>query len=176
MNGVLAFVVPGGDEFSAHQFGVDPDPNATPGGVAAGAAIPLIFGLNAAAPPPQGFNSLSEALAGIVNLLASNILDPAQPQPFASPFANLSFAQKTFLFTEMDNPNGVFEDRFLGLSAPLITFAGMMSYSEAPVLDPVTGQLLAPPVGWAICSYDGVSDGRKDFKGYYRGVRRANRC
>jgi len=173
MNGVLAFVVPGGDAFSLQQQLT----HATPGGVEAGATLPLIFGLNVAAPAPPGFASLSEALTYILNTVAGFIPSQADANPaMTSAFSKLTFAEKTMLFTMMDDPDPTspLQGQFVGLSGPLIIFAGMMTYSEAPVLNPMTGELVTTPVGWTISSYEGVSNGRRDFQGYYKGRRAAS--
>jgi len=169
MSAVLAFVVPGNDPFSVQQGLTHP----TPGGVEAGATIPLIYGLNVAAPAPPGFDTLSEALSVILISLAPYIA-PGVTGPFMSPFANMSFEQKLALFAAMDG--GAFGPDFVGLTAPMITFAGMMSYSEAPVFNPMTGELVATPAGWIISGYEGVSDGRKEFKGYFKNRRAAEAC
>jgi hypothetical protein len=91
--------------------------------------------------------------------------------PFTSPFANLSYAEKVTVFS-------ILESGGAGADVPplvnaLLVYAGLMTYSEAGVLDPSTGMLVAPPVGWSISSYGGVSDGHADFQGYYRNRRAA---
>ena len=166
LNGVLAFVVPGNDPFSVKQ-GVT---HSLPGGVEAYAVLPLEFGLNlAGSSPDPAFDTLSEFIAamliGTTGQLFPEVTGSTEA-PYSS-FSNLNFTQKTILFSALESSPAA------PLVGALLTYAALMTYSEAPVLDPATGQLVASPVGWAISSYEGVSDGRKDFKGYYRGLRAA---
>lgn len=165
LNGVLAFVVPGGDAYSVQQ-GLT---HATPGGVESYAVLPLEYGLNQGAAPPP-FESLSELIAYTLNTLTGYV-NPAVTGPFASAFANLSFAEKAAVFQIMES--GAAGAELVPLANSLLLYAGLMTYSEAPVLNPVTGELMGTPVGWTISSYDGIADGHADYQGYYRGRRAA---
>jgi len=168
LGGVVAFVVPGtdADPYSVQQGLVHP----APGGVEGNAVLALEFGLNqvGAAPPP--FDGLAEVVAATLEQLTPYV-NPAPSGPFASGFANLSFAEKAGVFAIMDADP--FDQGLAPLANSLLIYAGLMSYSEAGVLDPFTGTLVAPPVGWAISDYGGVSDGHADFQGYYRDRRSA---
>jgi len=159
-------VVPGNDPYSIQQ-GV---PHSTPGGIEAYAALPMELGLNMAGSAPPPFDTLSELIAAVLDQVTAYV-NPGVIGPFAGRFPNLSFPEKVAVFSIMES--GLAGAEVAALVTPLLTFAGLMTYSEAPALNPLTGQLLMPPVGWAICSYDGISDGRKDFKGYYKGRRAA---
>ncbi len=166
ISAALAFVVPGNDPYSVQQGHT----HALPGGIEAYAALPLEYGLNLAGAVDAPFETLSELIAFLLNQVAPYV-NPAPVGPFSAPFANLSFLEKTVVFSMIEG--GALGPEAAALPGALITYAGLLSYSEAPVLDPATGQLAMTPVGWTISSYDGVSDGRKDFKGYYRGRRAA---
>lgn len=165
LNGVLAFVVPGGDPYSVQQ-GLT---HATPGGVEAYAELPLEFGLNQGVAPPP-FDTLSELIAFTLNSVTAYV-NSAVTGPFASAFANLSFAEKAAVFQIMES--GVAGAELVPLANSLLLYAGVMTYSEAPVLNPMTGELAMTPVGWILSSYDGVADGHADYQGYYRGRRAA---
>jgi len=164
INGVLAFVVPGADPYSVQQGVTRPEP----GAIEANATFPLMFGLNTAGLAPDGFSSLSELIAFLLNNVASTI-NPSVSGPFQSSFANLSFAEKGIVFNLMES--GAVMPGLAPLVNSLLLYAGLMTYSEAGFFDPNSGTLVAPPVGWAIAGYSGVSDGRKEYKGYYRGIR-----
>ncbi len=166
MNGVLAFVVPGADPYSVQQ-GVT---RSEPGAIEANATIPLLYGLNIAGLAPPPFDTLSELIAFLLNNIASSIA-PSVSGPFSSSFANLSFAQKAMVFSVMES--GAAGPGLGPIVNSLLLYSGLMAYSEAGVLDPSTRTLVATPVGWTISSYGGVSDGHKDFQGYYKGNRTA---
>ncbi len=166
LNGVLAFVVPGGDSYSVQQ-GLT---HATPGGVEAYAELPLEFGLNVAGLAPPPFDTLSELVAYVLGSVTPYV-NPAPSGPFSSPFANLSFAEKAAVFSIMES--GMAGAELVPLANSLMVYAGLMSFSEAGVLNPYTRELMATPVGWTISSYGGISDGHKEMKGYFRGRRRA---
>lgn len=163
LNGAIAFVVPGGDPYSVQQGLTHP----TPGGVEAYALLPLEYGLNQGAAPPP-FDTLSELVAFTLDNIAANV-HPGITGPFQSMFANLSYMEKAAVFQLMES--GALGAELVALANSLLLYAALMTYSEAPVLNPATGELVATPVGWVISAYDGVSDGHADYQGYYRGVR-----
>jgi len=163
ISAVLAFVVPGGDPYSVQQ-GVT---HSTPGGVEAYALLPLQYGLDQGVAPPP-FDSLSELVAFTLDSIAANV-HPGIAGPFPSAFANLSFMEKAAVFQLMES--GALGAELVALANSLLLYAALMTYSEAPMLNPATGELAGTPVGWVISSYDGVSDGHADYQGYYRGVR-----
>lgn len=164
LNGVLAFVVPGGDPYSVQQGLTHPQP----GAIEANATLPLMFGLNAGGLAPPPFDTLSELIAFLLNNIAS-ALNPTVSGPFSSPFANLSFPEKAVVFQLMES--GAAGPGLGPIANSLMLYAGLMAYSEAGVLDPTTGTLVATPVGWTISGYGGISDGHRDHQGYYQGRR-----
>lgn len=164
INGVLAFVVPGADAYSVQQGLI----HGQPGAVEANATLPLMFGLNAGGIAPPPFDSLSEMISALLNNVAMAV-HPNGSGPFQSAFANLTFAEKAVVFNLMES--GAIGPGLDAVANSLILYAGLMAYSEAGALDPFTLTLLAPPVGWQLAGYGGVSDGHKDFQGYYQGRR-----
>ena len=59
------------------------------------------------------------------------------------------------------------------LAGLLPVLAAFLIYSEGGAYDPETRSLTAQPVGWQISNYQGVSDGRDEFKGYFANRRTA---
>ena len=159
VNGLLAFVLPGSDAWSLAQ-GVS---TADPGGVDAGVADVLIATIDESTPFIPSF---SVQVAGILNGIAQGV-NPGGGGTLASPFANLSFAQKAAVFQVMDATPAL--ELFGGL---LPLFAAFFCYSEAGVLDPATRKLTGQPLGWTLCHYQGVADGRDELLGYFPGVPR----
>jgi len=93
-NGLLAFVVPGRDEYSTQQGVVTADP----GGVEAGGVDALIATIDESTPY---FPSFSSAIAAILNGTTVQ-LNLNAAGPFASPFANLSTPEKAAVFQALD--------------------------------------------------------------------------
>lgn len=153
-NGLLAFVVPGPDEYSLSQ-GVS---TAEPGGIDAGGADVLITTLDKSTPFVPQF---SATVAMVLNGLAE-VVNPSAIGPFLSPFARLSFAEKVGVFQIMDATESL---RVLAGVLPALVAA--FSYSEAGVFDPATRSLTGQPIGWQISNYQGVADGRDEFLGYF---------
>jgi hypothetical protein len=170
--GLMAFVVPGGDGYSVHQG----QTSTTPGGVEAGAAASLEHVYDQAFPFPvfgRLFNINLPGAAGIAALLNLTALavDPsAGSGPYAAAFANLSYANKAEVFRQLEGPNVADGTPVRFILSTLSGLATSTVYSEAPVFDRTTGQLTGTPVGWQISNYGGVSDGWNEFKGYYRGI------
>ena len=50
----------------------------------------------------------------------------------------------------------------------LPAICAFLVYSEAGVFDPTSRTLTDTPVGWALSNYQGVADGRDEFRGYLR--------
>jgi hypothetical protein len=153
-NGLLAFVVPGPDEYSVSQ-GVS---TAEPGGVAAGGADVLIVTLDQSTPFLPQFSS---TVVAVLNGLAQ-IVNPSTAGAFISPFARLAFAEKVAVFQIMDATESL---KPLAALLPALTAA--FSYSEAGVFDPATRSLTGAPIGWQISTYQGIADGRDEFLGYF---------
>lgn len=156
-SGLMSFVVPGSDPYSYAQ-GVS---SADPGALDADIYQILITSLDATTPFVPGF---SGQVAAILNGI-SQAINSAPSGPFLSPFANLSFAEKAAVFQVMDAT-----PQLAGLASILPIFVAFYFYSEAGVLDAESGELAGVPLGWQQSSYQGVSDGRAEMRGYYPGT------
>jgi hypothetical protein len=159
-NGLLAFIVPGSDPYSMHQ-GVS---TAKPGGVVAGTTDVLIASMDQSAPFLPNF---SVQLAGILNTVAQAV-NPSASEPFSAPFANLSFPEKVGVFRILEGGDPALRP----LAGVLPQFVAFLVYSEAGVFDPDTRTLTDTPLGWKLSKYEGVADGRDEFKGYYQDRRK----
>ncbi len=157
-NGLLAFIVPGPDDYSVAQ-GVS---TVEPGGVDEGVVDILIATLDETTPFVPQF---SATVAAILNNIAL-VVNPSPPGMFLSPFACLSFAEKAAVFQIMDGT-----DSLKPLAGVLPAFVAFFCYSEAAVFDPVTRSLIGHPIAWDLSSYQGVSDGRNEFLGYFENRR-----
>jgi hypothetical protein len=155
-HGLLAFVVPGTDAYSQAQ-GVS---TADPGGVDAGVTDALIATIDGSAPYIGNFSAV---VATILNGLGEAV-HPGVTGPFGSPFANLTYPEKTAVFQIMDN-----DGAFKVLAGVLPAFVAFFVYSEAGTFDPATRSLTATPLGWSLSNYQGVADGRDEFRGYLQG-------
>jgi hypothetical protein len=167
MNGLVAFIVPGRDRYSRAQG----TRSRTPGGIEAGATPALIRTLDRFLPGPL---PLSATAATILNGYAVQV-DPMSKQgTFASPFANLSFAEKARVFQTVEalQAESAGSIRFLAGNLPgLVAF---LAYSEAGVYDAKRRRVRRRPVGWRLTRYAGVSEGRKELKGYWQGRTKAD--
>ena len=157
-DGLLAFIVPGPDDYSVAQ-GVS---TIELGGVDEGVADILIATLDETTPFLPQF---SATVAAILNSLAQ-VVNPAAGGTFLSPFARLSFAEKAAVFQIMDGTESL-----KPLAGVLPAFVAFFCYSETGAFDPVTRSLTGHPIAWDISSYQGVSDGRNEFVGYFENRR-----
>jgi len=167
-HGLAAFVVPGSDIYSSAQGVVAPEP----GAVSVHVAEILIGVLDRAVPsPPQGPAS-SAAIASLLNQVAQKV-NPSASGAFPSFFSRLSFRDKVavFQFLEGDPSMAPFK-RIGGLLAFFVAF---LFYSEASTFDFATRALKGRPAGWIASRYEGVSDGRCEFKGYYQNRKQAEK-
>jgi hypothetical protein len=158
-NGLFAFVLPGSDAYSVAQ-GVS---TADQGGVDSGAIDVFIRTVDASTPYVPNF---SAQVAAILNGLATSV-NPSGGGAMISPFANLTFAQKAAVFQIMDATPTL--ELFGGL---LPAFVAFFCYSEAGAFNPVTRSLSGQPLGWTLCHYQGVADGRDELLGYLPNVPR----
>ncbi|NEA35776.1 hypothetical protein [Streptomyces sp. SID13031] len=130
---------------------------------------------------------LSFPIAGLLNLMATQVNPAAVNGPHLSPFARLTYAEKAKTFELIEKtdsdlialldvqfPEPLQESvsgllKFVG--GALIEFATFGAYSEFAVLDKKTKTLRKRPVGWALTGYqpDGPVEGWDDFIGYYQG-------
>jgi hypothetical protein len=132
--------------------------------VAAGITDVLIASMDQAVPFRPNF---SVELAGILNGVAQKV-NPSASKPFSAPFANLSFPEKVAVFQVLEGGSVPELRPFVPLAGVLPQFVAFLVYSEAGVFDPDTGR----PLGWDLSHYEGVADGRDEFKGYYQDRRK----
>ena len=158
-NGLLAFIVPGPDDYSIAQ-GVS---TVEPGGVDEGVTDILIATLDETSPFLPQFSGI---VVAILNDLAL-VVNPSPGGTFLSPFACLSFAEKAAVFQIMDAT-----DSLKTLGGVLPAFVAFFCYSEAGAFDPVTRSLTGHPLAWELSGYQGVSDGRNEFLGYFENRRK----
>lgn len=168
INGLVAFVVPGPDEYSVAQRQATREP----GGLDAGATDLVIELLDrfAGAPAPTPALPAAAGVAQLLNGYALEVNPAAAGGPFPSPFARLSFDEKIEVFRRFEAETEGSELRFV--SGILIGAVGFLSYTEGGVLNRSNRQLGATPVGWTLSGYDGVAEGRPELKGYWRNRRK----
>ena len=158
-NGLLAFIVPGHDDYSIAQ-GVS---TVESGGVDAGVVDILIATLDKSTPFLPQF---SATVAATLNGLAQTV-NPSAGGTFLSPFARLSFAEKAAVFQILDGTESQKPP-----AGELPAFVAFFCYSEAGAFDPVTRSLTGEPIAWDLSSYQGVADGRNEFLGYFENRRK----
>jgi hypothetical protein len=153
MSGLVAFIVPGRDRYSRAQG----TSSRRPGGIEAGAVKPLILTLDRFLPasPP-----LSATAATILNEVAKNVSPASAHGTFASPFANLSFAQKAKVFATLEGSTSEETGSIRFRAGNLPDLTAFLAYSR--------------PLGRRLTGYTGVADGRAELKGYFAGRRAAD--
>jgi hypothetical protein len=167
LNGLVAFVVPGRDSYSRAQG----TKSRTPGGIEAGATPALIRTLDRFLPGPL---PLSSTAATILNEFAKQVQPSAQSGKFASAFANLSAANKARVFQTVERLPTESAGSIQFLVGNLPDLVGFLAYSEAGVWDARRRRARRRAVGWRLTRYRGVSNGRKEFKGYWQGRKAAD--
>jgi TAT (twin-arginine translocation) pathway signal sequence len=173
LSALVAFILPGNDEYSTAQG----TPTSEPGGIAAGTVPVFIDNLDnfvpAAAGPAKTTIPASGGVSTLLNNYALQVNPGASNGPFLSPFARLSFAEKAEVFKRFEADPGlsaqVQEFRFV--SGILPGFVAFLAFSEAGVLDPATRQPKSRPVGWQLTNFVGPAEGHAEYKGYYEGRR-----
>ncbi|GAA5126019.1 hypothetical protein [Haloechinothrix salitolerans] len=131
---------------------------------------------------------LSLSIAGMLNLVATQVNPAAVNGAFLSPFARLSYTDKAQVFQRIEQANSDLvamldaefpepsKDAVSGLlkfvGGALLEFVAYGSLTEWAVLTE-DKRLTARPVGWDLTGYlpDGPVEGWDDFKGYYQGRR-----
>ncbi len=137
---------------------------------------------------------LSLLVALTLNLSATSVNPGAVAGPFPSaPFANLKYAEKAEVFRRMEEENaelvalldgeapepmrGSFSGAVEFMAGALLGGAALYSYGEYGVFDPDRRRATSRPVGWELSRYalgrTAPADGWREFKGYYRGRRKA---
>lgn len=157
LNGLIAFVVPGPDEYSVAQG----ESTAEPGGCDAGILDALITTINAVQPATPQDQSPAAILAEVLNQVAGKI-NPSAQGPFLSAFARLSIAEKAAVFQAIEA-----DPQTRPLAAVLVIVA-FLAYSEGSSFNPQTRTISSRPLGWKLSNYEGVADGRNEFKGYFQ--------
>jgi len=130
---------------------------------------------------------LSFPIAGLLNLMATQVNPLAVNGPHLSPFARLTYAEKAAAFELIEKTDSdlvalldvQFPEPLKGsvsgllkfVGGALIEFATFGAYSEYGVFDPDTRTLRKRPVAWTLSGYqpNGPVEGWDDFIGYYQG-------
>ena len=165
-NGLSAFVVPGADPWSAAQ-GMSAS---EPGAVSTHVTEIMIAVLDRTVPSPSQGPPSSAMIASLLNQVAQKV-NPSAGGSFPSFFSRLSFSEKAAVFQFIEGDPAMLPFRRIG--GILAFFVAFIFYSEASAFDFATHRLTGQPAGWVASNYDGVSDGRREFKGYYQDRRRA---
>ena len=142
----------------------------TAGGIEAGATAALIRTLDRFLPGPL---PLSATAATILNETAATVEPASRRGKFASPFANLSFADKTKVFQTLEGLAAESAGSIRFLVGNLPDLVAFLAYSDAGSYDRKRARLRRRPAGWRLTRYAGIADGRKEFKGYWEGRKAA---
>ncbi len=191
INGFVAFVVPGLDEYSVAQ-GVM---GKRAGGVDSGATDLFIQNLDTFLPapdliapvgslPPASNDEtapLSGVVANLLNTMALRVNPLASGGMLASPYSRLSFEEKAEAFDLIETQGRTGTDdlsRNLTFVAGILPgFVGFIVYGEGLVFDPTTKKLTDHPLGWDLSGYQGKRtnpvEGWDELLGYYKGHRKA---
>lgn len=182
INGLVAFVVPGPDEYSVAQ-GESSD---TPGAIDAGTTDNLILNLDSFLPSADlgPFNNdgtvpLSGAVAGLLNSTAAEVDPAAAGGGFPSHFSRLSFEDKVEVFKRIEATAGDDDAsrniRFVGGILP--GYTAYLAFGEWHAFDPATGTLTGRPVGWDLTQFQPGRttpvEGWPELKGYFEGRKKA---
>lgn len=155
INGLVAFVTPGDDEYSVAQ-GVS---TRGPGGIAAGTTGVIVETLDRVVPAPLVGGStgatvpISGAVAQLLNNYAVQVNPAASRGGFVSPFARLSFKEKAEVFRRCESDPAGEGTSVRNLAGLLPAFPAFLAFSEAGVFK--NGKLTDTPVGWGISGYAG---------------------
>ena len=173
LSGLVAFMLPGNDEYSRAQG----DHTKEPGGIAAGTVPAFIDALDRYVPISVFGNSgqtlpASGGVATLLNSYALQVNPAASHGAFLSPFARLSNKEKAMVFEriESDPQYDGTELKFVGGILP--GFVTFLAWSEVGVIDPGKRRVKKRPVGWRLSKYGGPAEGHAELKGYYQGRKR----
>jgi len=174
LSALVAFILPGDDEYSVAQG----DSAQSPGGVGGGTVDPFIKALDNFV-PVGGLNTsatvpASGGVATLLNDYALTVNPAAGGGAFLSPFARLKSAEKARCFElfESDETMTAAVPELKFVAGILPGFVGFMAASEVGVLDSATRTLRSRPVAWQLSRYSGPADGHRELKGYYQGRKR----
>jgi hypothetical protein len=174
LSGLIAFILPGDDDFSRAQG----DSTHEPGGLAAGTLPVFIRNLDAFVPvaiPGAGTQTLpaSGGVAMLLNRYAVEVNPAAASGQFVSPFARLSNAEKAEVFKRFESDASLDDTEVKFVSGILFGFVAFLAWSEGGVIDPATRLPKSMPVGWTLSRYGGPAEGYAELRGYYQGHRAA---
>ena len=167
LNGFMAFVLPGDDEYSKAQG----EFAAGPGAIGAGTLGPLMTALDDFVPASVGgvittTVPASGGVATLLNAFAQQVNPAAANGQFLSPFARLSFVEKAKALELFEKSVATENTEFKFVAGIAPGFVGFLALSEAGVRNP-DRSLRSKPVGWPLSKYQGPSEGHAEFKGYY---------
>ena len=174
LSGLIAFILPGDDDFSRAQG----DSTHEPGGLAAGTLPVFIRNLDAFVPvaiPGAGTQTLpaSGGVAMLLNRYAVEVNPAAAGGQFVSPFARLSNAEKADVFKRFESDASLDGTEVKFVSGILFGFVAFLAWSEGGVIEPATRLPKSTPVGWTLSRYGGPAEGHAELRGYYHGYRAA---
>lgn len=173
LNGLVAFILPGNDEYSRAQG----DRTKEPGGIAAGTVPAFIDALDKFVPVSVFGNdgaalTASGGVATLLNSYALQVNSAAANGPFLSPFARLSNGEKAMVFQRLESDPQFNDTELKFVGGILPGFVSFLAWSEAGVINPKTRRVRKRPVGWRLSRYDGPAEGHAELKGYYQGRKR----
>jgi hypothetical protein len=174
LSGLIAFILPGDDDYSRAQG----DSTHEPGGLAAGTLPVFIRNLDAFVPvaiPGAGTQTLpaSGGVAMLLNRYAVEVNPAAAGGQFVSPFARLSNAEKADVFKRFESDASLDGTEVKFVSGILFGFVAFLAWSEGGVIEPATRVPKSTPVGWTLSRYGGPVEGHAELRGYYHGHRAA---
>lgn len=176
VNGLVAFVVPGNDEYSRAQG----EWSTQPGGIAAGTTDFMFESIDGFLPQPDLPGApndetvpLSAGIATLLNALALQVNPLASAGLFLSPFARLRFTDKAEVFRRLE----ALDLRDATAPEPLTSASGSIRFVAGALLEFVAFGTYSElsPVGWQLSGYPGVADGWDEYRGYWGGRRKARR-
>jgi hypothetical protein len=174
LNGLIAFMLPGDDEYSIAQ-GERAD---GPGGIAAGGVGALIHGLDHYVPTttvvgPNATLPASGGVAALLNQYAGRVNPAALAGGFPSHFSRLPFADKARVFELFEAESAAENSELRFVAGILPGFSAFLAFSETGQRDLATNKLTGPAVGWGIAKYGGPAEGHRELRGYWRGHKSA---
>jgi hypothetical protein len=174
MNGLVAFITPGNDEYSVAQEAAFEGT----GGIGGGTTSVLIKALDEFVPTPivggpAGSRvPISAAIAEALNHYATQVNPAAARGAFISHFSRLSYMEKGEVFRLFESDPAWEDNSVRYLAGILPGFVASITFSEAAFTNP-DGTLRETPLGWKISKFSAPNDGWKEFQGYWEGHRSA---
>lgn len=190
LNGLVAFIWPGDDEYSMAQG----EAGDGPGALAADTTTILIQSLDEFLPAPDGpppltndeTVPLSGGIANLLNVVAASVNPAAAGGAFPSHFSRLTLAEKAEVFHRLETDNGVPDNQlpepltgttgnFRFVAGILPGFVAFLAFTEWQVYDSQKRRLTKRPLGWDHSGYQGnrrnPAEGWDEHLGYYQGRR-----